>query len=807
METTIAKVAHDACTGCGACLNKCPTNAIEMKYDSEGFLYPVINDACVHCGQCLAICPAEHPLTLHDTPKSYAVWAQDDIRLRSSSGGMFTLLADYVLQNNGAVCGAAYAPDFQTVHHVWAETSKDLAPLRGSKYVQSETGLAYRQAKKYLDDGRMVLYTGCPCQIAGLYAYLGKDYPRLYTADLVCHGANSVSAYQSFLKEFSGDQEIEKVDFRDKKFFSWSSPTVVYLKNGDVKKAAWNEGTWYKGFLEGVINRMNCYQCPYARAERVADITMADCWQIYKLNPKYDDRKGTSLVLVNSEKGKQLFQELHSQMKLCEEVPLDFVRQFNGQLNKPAAKHPSRHFFFSHLEQFGYHKALWYGRGLRFDVGVVGWWFASNYGSSLTYYALGRILEDMGKQILLIPIAKLDGTPWEKETQQTIDFLGKYFHIGRPREIDRMDEFNQFCDSFMLGSDQMWTASSTRQVGYTFFLDFVEKGKKKIAFSTSFGQDKFYGDEEMCSTAGDYLKRFDAISVREKSGVSICRNVFGVHADQVMDPVFLCSRQQYDVMLTGISKPLPKRYLLCYILDPNEEEEKLAREIAEHEGLEILTILGMKEYARTINRWHTGEVLPRVTTPEFLYYVKNCDYLLTDSHHGTCFAIIYQKQYVAIANASRGRTRFATVAKILHLENRVFDDPKDAINDKSIYKKINYDKVEAYMRLKVEESKQWLISALACEPLHNEDTLRTVSNDANRKICGLSNRLNFCYAQVNELREQIKGINSKPNKQKKLPSRMRRKISGGIHCIKENGLAYTIKYLVKKIRNKMRRSA
>ena len=214
---------------------------------------------------------------------------------------MFSLLADYVLDKGGAVCGATYSEDWQTVHHAWAENKEELAKLRGSKYVQSNTELCYQTAKKYLISGRMVLFTGCACQIAALYNYLGKDYTNLITADVLCHGANSTTAYQSFLKEFTQGKEIEKVDFRDKKLFPWSSPTVVYLKGGSVKKAAWNEGTWYKGFLSGVITRLSCSTCVYARAERVADLTLADCWQVHRINPNFDDRKGTSLVLVNSE--------------------------------------------------------------------------------------------------------------------------------------------------------------------------------------------------------------------------------------------------------------------------------------------------------------------------------------------------------------------------------------------------------------------------------------------------------------------------------------------------------------------------
>ncbi|MBE6979310.1 MAG: 4Fe-4S dicluster domain-containing protein [Ruminococcaceae bacterium] len=758
MDKTINQVSHDQCTGCGACYNKCPTNAIVMEYDEEGFIFPKVTDTCVNCGLCQNVCPALNPLKFHDKPASYAVWAADDVRLKSSSGGMFSLLADYVLEHGGAVCGAAYTDDYQFVHHIWAEYKADLAPLRGSKYVQSDTELTYRQAKQYLDQGRMVLYTGCPCQIAGLYGYLGKEYENLYTADLVCHGSNSVTAYQSFIKEFSEGKEIAKVDFRDKVHYTWSTPTVVYLKNGEVKKAAWNEGMWYKGFLDGIINRTNCYSCPYARAERIADITMADCWQVHRHNPSYDDRKGTSLVLVNSKHGQKLFQKLRSRMKLCEPIPLDFMSQFNGQLRHPTPPHPSRKFFFSHLKDYGYHKALWYGRGMRYDVGIVGWWFASNYGSSLTYYALGTILENLGKQVLMVPIAKVNGTPWEPEIKYTVDFLSQFFHIGKTRSFDKMYEFNQFCDSFMLGSDQMWTGGSTDLVGYTFFLDFVDKDKKKIAFSTSFGQSDFYASDEVRATAGDFLKRFDAISVREKSGIDVCKKRFGIDADQIIDPVFLCTKEDYNRVADKVHDVIDRKYLLCYILDPTPEKEAAARAIAEHENLEIITILGLKEHNYAINNWHVGTILPRITSSQFLYYIKNCSYLMTDSHHGTCFGIIYEKPYAAIGNASRGITRFETVADALGLRDRLFLNPDDICNSDRAYAPIDYVAVNRCIHFEKERAMAWLENALVCPTKAGIETMRTLNVDHMRKFIGMSNRVKALESENEKYQNDIANL-------------------------------------------------
>lgn len=754
-KKTIKIVPHEACTGCGACLNKCPKDAIVMQYDAEGFLFPTITDACVECGACLQVCPAENPVELHETPRSYAVLAKDDVRMKSSSGGMFTILADEILKRGGAVCGAAYAEDYRTVHHIWAESQDELQPLRGSKYVQSNTELTYRKTKEYLNNGRTVLYTGCPCQIAGLYRYLGKPYDNLFTADIVCHGSNSVTAYQSFLKEITNNQPIERVDFRDKSTFGWASATTIYLQSRKVIKVPHSEGTWYKGFLEGVINRQNCGTCPYARAERVADITLADCWQVSRIDPKLDDRKGTSLVLVNSKKGKALFDDVKNSMKLYREIPLNEIRKYNGQLNYPSPQHPSRKFFFEHLPTDGYHKSLWYGRGMRFDVGIVGWWFASNYGSCLTYYALGSLLADLGKQCLLIKLPTVSGAPWDADTRISIDFLKKYFKISADRDMYQLSEVNNFCDSFMLGSDQMWREDSIRLVGYSFFLDFVERSKKKIAFSTSFGNEHFTDNEEIRQTVQDLLNRFDSISVREQSGVDVCRKEFGVEAQQVLDPVFLCGSSAYDRVTESVHDELPKKYLLCYILDPTPEKQQAACEIAEREGLEIITMLGMKEYGNAVNRWNVGKVLPKISPEKFVYYIKNCDYLLTDSHHGTCFAIIYHKPYAALVNRNRGATRFETVADALGLRDRLVYDATKLSEQESLFKSPDYEAVDARLDVEKARALKWLTDAFNTPTKPHCDTINTISADKERKIIGLTQRVKTLEDQMRNLNTQL----------------------------------------------------
>ena len=209
------KVSADDCCGCGACYSKCGVKAITMQENDEGFLHPVINeDSCVECGQCLKVCPVLNAKDENTaTPDCYACAASDEIRAKSSSGGMFTLLAEYVLNKGGVICGAAYDEKWN-VHHIIINNTADLDKLRGSKYIQSDTEKCYSEIEKLLKNGKEVLFSGTPCQVAGLNTFLGRKYDNLLTVDLLCHGAPSRGVWQKYLTESFKDRKIINVNFR-----------------------------------------------------------------------------------------------------------------------------------------------------------------------------------------------------------------------------------------------------------------------------------------------------------------------------------------------------------------------------------------------------------------------------------------------------------------------------------------------------------------------------------------------------------------------------------------------------------------
>jgi len=311
----------NACTGCEACSNICPVNAIKMLPDNEGFLYPEIDYAkCTNCGLCFKICPANSSDVIErglSNPLVYAAWNKNDIiRNQSSSGGIFSLLAEKTIETNGAVFGASFDQDM-VVNHILVKNKEDLQKLRGSKYVQSRIGNSYSVAKDLLNKDVHVLFSGTPCQIMGLYAFLQEKPDTLYTCDLICHGVPSPKVLADYLKELEKEYgaKATKISFRDKSS-GWSRPTfVVEFSNGQKYKEFFYEKDAYgKGFGLNLFLRPSCYICKYSNIPRVSDITLGDFWGIEKHMPNLDYNKGISIVLLNTEKGVKLFDSIKNEL-------------------------------------------------------------------------------------------------------------------------------------------------------------------------------------------------------------------------------------------------------------------------------------------------------------------------------------------------------------------------------------------------------------------------------------------------------------------------------------------------------------
>lgn len=310
------------CTGCEACANICPQSCIAMVADAEGFLFPKIDSArCIGCELCEKACPVLSPIPIHKSEadvKVYALIHKDDaVRSRSSSGGAFSAIAEYVLEQGGVVFGAAFDEKFN-VHHICVGSPEELYRLRGSKYVQSRIGDTYRQAKEQLKQGRLVFFTGTACQTSGLLGYLGRDYDNLITQDLICHGVPSPLAWRKYirLREQLEKSKTEHIFFRDKTF-GWHNWHIAFrFQNGGEYEQNQRDDMMIAAFLRGKCSRKSCFDCPFKQKCRLADFTLADYWGIEKIAPELDDDKGISSVYVNSPKAQKILDVISDRVTL-----------------------------------------------------------------------------------------------------------------------------------------------------------------------------------------------------------------------------------------------------------------------------------------------------------------------------------------------------------------------------------------------------------------------------------------------------------------------------------------------------------
>lgn len=341
------------CCGCKACYNVCPKQAITMIEDEKGFQYPKVDkEKCINCGLCEKVCPILNKRATNKELKSYAVKNKSmETRMNSSSGGVFSILAEYVLENNGVVFGASFDEDF-SIKHIMINNINDLHKLQTSKYVQSDINNTYKEAREMLEQGKMVLFTGVPCQIYGLVNYLGKDYSNLYTQDVICHGVPSPKVWRKYLeyiKNKNNNEEIESINFRFKNS-SWNDfETKISFYNSKFYHEKHSKDLFMQLFLQDTILRDSCYKCNFRDYKKISDITLGDFWGIQNIDKRMDDDRGTSVVIVNTEKGKKLFEEIKKKSEY-KEVNYEDVIKYNPALIKSHLANKNRDKYFEDFD-------------------------------------------------------------------------------------------------------------------------------------------------------------------------------------------------------------------------------------------------------------------------------------------------------------------------------------------------------------------------------------------------------------------------------------------------------------------------
>ncbi len=364
------------CCGCGACAAVCPKGAITMAPDRDGFLYPLLDEQkCIQCGLCERVCAYRNHTAPVSEKEVYAAVSGDTNVRESASGGLFASFAQAVLSDGGAVYGCAMEYENGRLYprHICVTEPSELIRLKGSKYVQSDLGNTYPEIRRRLESGQTVLFSGTPCQAAGLQGFLRKEYENLFILDIICHGVPSTKLFQDYIAftEKQQKQGITGFRFRDKSA-GWKLHGSMTLEDGKVLSFEPEESSYYQMFLNSYTYRENCYTCPYASDRRPGDVTIGDYWCIELVHPELlaenggplDSAKGVSCLIVNSPKGRELLKRYGKGIRRWESS-YENASKYNRQLTAPSPMKPERQTVLA-LSREDYEQVeKWYRRRLR----------------------------------------------------------------------------------------------------------------------------------------------------------------------------------------------------------------------------------------------------------------------------------------------------------------------------------------------------------------------------------------------------------------------------------------------------------
>lgn len=355
MKKSVVCVEKSACTGCGLCAEKCPKECISMRPDSEGFLAPFVDVAtCVDCGLCLNVCPTGKAADAlyHQEEQEYfcAISLDANALLKSSSGGLFAILSNAVLQNGGYVCGCIYNEQMEAVHTVTNDPATVLH-MYGSKYVQSRAFPCFPKIKSLLESGKTVLFTGTACQIAACRLFLAKEYENIYFVEILCHGVPSPAFFAIYVRHLEkklGGRVLD-IQFRNKEKHGWGSEhrtCVIYEKNGKIKKHRPFLPAYFSAFFYGMNLRESCYRCRYADKKRIADLTIGDFWGSWaKYGKRFDE--GISVAAANTKKGKLLADQIKQCSSFFEVLTQTEAIKSNDNFEHPIPRPRERSAFYS----------------------------------------------------------------------------------------------------------------------------------------------------------------------------------------------------------------------------------------------------------------------------------------------------------------------------------------------------------------------------------------------------------------------------------------------------------------------------
>ncbi len=680
------------CSGCGACINICPQNAVSMAEDDSGYKYPKIDaEVCINCGLCSKACSEKTALNKKN-PKCYAVMCDDKIRLKSSSGGVFKCLADWFIENDGYVCGAVFDSDW-SVRHIVSDNREDIEKMRGSKYLQSDTGFCFKEIKEILQKNKSVLFSGCPCQIAGLKKYLGRSYSGLYCLDLVCHGVFSYKMFKKYLDENFDTNNIRDFQFRNKFMQGWGigSPAV----NGKIV----SNNDFMDLYLKKAGYRESCYRCKYACIPRQGDLTIGDYW-----NPELNDGMGTSVVLVNNEKGVRLMDILKSRAKKIRQTPLKNAVRSNPNIIKPSVPHKNTAVFrknFNNITLNENKKIVLYDKA---DCMIINLWFSLNYGAVLTCFGVKCLCEKLGLNAKVINFTPVKTKEYKGGFSEK--FADKYLNLTNPIEtFEDLKKLNDNCNTFIAGSDQIWGPFIEGISRYwtlahsAFMLDFVDNKNKKISYGASLGvaDIKSYSLSYL-NKMKYYLPQFDFISVRENEGKQLLKDYFNIESEQLIDGAFLIPKEKLYEM-TEEYENKDGEYIAYFCLPYYHNEDIFKTKVD----------LISRKLNLPVKEWKFDRT---ADVEKWLAFIKNARFVISDSFHCCVFSIIFNVPFVQIINAVNSQSRFESVFRMLGIENNSI--PPYISGEELNKTDFNFDweKINKNIEKAVDKAEKWMINAI-----------------------------------------------------------------------------------------------
>jgi len=714
----IDELEKSRCTGCSSCFNSCPVGAIQIEEDDEGFLTPCIdNETCIECGKCKKVCPVltEQMDRTSNLPACYGVKCGKDTMRASTTAGISALLASEFVSMGGYVCGASFDEGFY-VKHILTNNMSELNRIKRSKYVQSDLGANFNAIKVLLEQKIPVLFTGTPCQVAGLKAFLGKNYECLLTLDLICYGVPASGSWRKYLTENYNVEELKDIDFRYKGDFGFRKNHFAFtFCDGTKFLQASYDNPYGLHFSKQLGFRKACYNCEFSDLPRVGDITLGDWWGALEYAPReVDSDRGIATVLVNTSKGGNYFELLKDKFTYCQQITVEEALKNNSSLKRNRKSTPGRDEFFSLLKNNSFEDAVRKSVYPQFDAIIFGCTLNTNYGAAITYYTLYKIIKNLGYNVAI------SCKPYEQTDNFAVRFFKENTKLAPPKNDWNRKDYCKMTDNFILGSDQVWNYKLFKKsFNNAFFFDFVNDEKKKIAFASSFGYDYFSlfdGYKENYAFIRQLAKKIDYVSVRENSGVLICEKDLGIDAKQLLDPVFLLDENDYfQVSEKAANKPVGK-FITSYFIYSSPEFNEVLTYAADYLGLPMANMItGHPEQFAKQREDSIEPVCENLTIEEWLYNIRNSDFVVTNSFHGICFSIIFRKKFLAIQKGELISRSISLLNQIGLRDRLILSAEELKQNSKILTDEIDYDEVYYSLTAKKDEALHWLKIALQGE--------------------------------------------------------------------------------------------